>query len=398
MPRQPGPAFLTALVSITLVGTMSLHYFLPVMPEVKRAFGVSDAVAGATFSLALFVMAASTLCYGSLSDRFGRRPVLLAGLTLFCLGCVLCASAASIEMLIAGRALQALGAGCGVTLSRAIARDRFGSDRLVMVISYLAMASTLGSTFSPLIGGLMVDGIGWRGALWFAVVAGVLILIAAWRVLHESRPAHDDAMPTDGMLRNMALLMRNPLFIGYVFSNGMTSGTFMGVAAALALLMKDSLGSSGTEFGLYFITFPTAYSAGLFLASRLGRRVGMELQILAGGIGMAVLVGAQAVLLLSGHVNAATLALPWSAISFVQGLITPNAQAGAIRVRPHLAGTAAGLTMFIHFFLGACFSQIYMLMADGTVRPMVIMMVSGTALTLAFCVLAYTRRGLASRR
>jgi len=389
----PGPIFLLTLVSITLVSTMTMHFFLPVMPEVKKAFASSDGVVGATFSMALFVMAASTLVYGSLADRLGRRPVLLSGLALFCAGSLISVFAVSIEMLIAGRVVQALGAGCGVTISRAIARDRFGADqKLVTVISYLAMASTLGPTFSPLIGGLLVDSVGWRGALWFAVLMGVLVLTAAWRVLAESRPAGDDMEESRGALRNFASLLRNPLFLGYVFSTGMSSGTFMGVAAALAFLMKDTLGRSATEFGLYFMLFPTAYSVGMFCAARLSTRMSMELQILIGGIGMALMVAAQAAALLAGYLSAALLALPWAAISFAQGLITPNAQAGAIRVRPHLAGTASGLTMFIHFSLGALFSQIYLLIADGTAVPMVIVMTVGTGLTLVFCVLAWVKR------
>lgn len=386
------------LVSITLVGTMSLHLFLPLMPEVKKAFAASDAMVGATFSLALFVMACSTLFYGSLSDRYGRRPVLQVGLALFCAGALVSALAPSIEVLLAGRLLQGLGAGCGVTIARAITRDRYGTDSLVKVIAYLTMASTLGSTFSPLIAGLLADSLGWRSVFWFALALGGLIMFGAWRVLTESRPPEDLATQSPGFVRNYASLLSNPMFLGYVLSTGFSSGTFLGVASALTFLLKDYLGRSATEFGLYFMLFPSAYALGSFLGIRLAARTSIETSILIGAVLMALMVAGQAGVMLAGHITVLVLVVPWSLISIAQGLITPNAQAGAIRVRPQLSGTAAGITMFCHFALGAAFVQLYTSIADGTPTPMVYMMSAGTLLTLGFSVLPYALKRHRRRR
>jgi len=380
------------LVSITLVGSMSIHLFLPALPEVKKSFDASDAMVGATFSLALLAMACSTLVYGALSDRLGRRPVLLTGLSLFCLGSLLSALAPSVEALLAARVLQALGAGCGVTLARAIARDRFGSERLLKAIAYLAMATTLATTFSPLLSGLLVDSLGWRSVLWMVFLAGSMILAAAWRVLAESRPAEDAAAQSSGYLRNYASLLSNPVFAGYVLSNGFSSGTFLSVASALTFLLKDYLGRSATEFGLYFALFPAGFVCGNYLAGRLSARISPDTQILTGALIMALLVAGQAALILAGHVTPLVLVIPWCLISMAQGLITPNAHAGAIRVRPHLAGTAAGIAMFCHFALGAAFVQFGTLIADGTPVPMVITMSAGTLLTVAFSAVPFALR------
>ena len=392
-PASPGPAFLFTLVAITLVGTMSIHLFLPLLPDVKQSFDASDAMVGATFSLALFVMAFSTLAYGSLSDRYGRRPVLMAGLALFCAGALVSALAPSIEVLLAGRLIQGLGAGCGVTIARAIARDRYGTDSLVTVIAYLTMASTLGPTFSPLISGLLVDSLGWRSVLWFSVAAGGLILAAAHRVLPESRPTEDLAAQSPGFLRNYGTLLKNPSFLGFVLATGFSSGTFVGVAAAISFLLKDYLGRSATEFGLYFTLFPSAYALGSYLGVRLAARTSIEASVLIGALLMALMVAGQAVVMIAGYVTPLILVIPWSLISIAQGLITPNAQAGAIRVKPQLSGTASGIAMFCHFALGAVFVQIYTAIADGTPMPMVIIMSVGTALTLAFaCLPALMKR------
>ena len=129
--------FLVTLASISLIGPLALNMFLPAMPVVKSVFASSDAVVGLTYSMALLLMACATLVYGSLSDRHGRRPMLLAGLALFILGSGVCAVSNSIYGLMAGRAIQAIGAGCGVTLARAIARDAYGTEGLVKVIAYL---------------------------------------------------------------------------------------------------------------------------------------------------------------------------------------------------------------------------------------------------------------------
>ena len=134
MTATPGPLFALALASISLIGPLAVHLFLPVIPAVKAALGLSEATAQLTFSIALFGMAFATLFYGSLSDRYGRRPVLLSGLALFLIGSALSAAADSIVPLVLGRFLQAIGAGCGITLGRAIAQDVYGRDRLVKAL------------------------------------------------------------------------------------------------------------------------------------------------------------------------------------------------------------------------------------------------------------------------
>src|SRR6202162_2998042 len=162
MTETPGPLFALALASISLIGPLAVHLFMPVIPAVKAALGLSDALAQLTFSIALFGMAFATLFYGSLSDRYGRRPVLLSGLALFLIGSAVSAAADSIIPLVLGRLLQAIGAGCGVTLGRAIAQDVYGRDRLVKALAYLTMFSTIGPMIAPLFGRLLIDIVGLR--------------------------------------------------------------------------------------------------------------------------------------------------------------------------------------------------------------------------------------------
>src|SRR6201987_1469406 len=130
MTATPGPLFALALASISLIGPLAVHLFMPVIPAVKAALGLSEATAQLTFSISLFGMAFATLFYGSLSDRYGRRPVLLSGLGLFLIGSVLSAIAPTPLTLVLGRLIQAIGAGCALTLVRAIARDAYRAEQL----------------------------------------------------------------------------------------------------------------------------------------------------------------------------------------------------------------------------------------------------------------------------
>ncbi len=365
-----GPLFTLALASISLIGPLAVHLFMPVIPAVKIALGLSEALAQLTFSIALFSMAVATLVYGSLSDRYGRRPVLLSGLCLFLAGSAISALANSISVLIAGRLVQAIGAGCGITLVRAIAQDVYGPARLVKAIAYLTMAYTIGPMISPLVGGVLIDFLGWRSVFGFALGAGGLIALGAYLAVFESRPV---ARPTgsSNVLQNYWTLLRHPRFTAFVLQSGFCTGSFLVAATAASGLMKEMLHRPSAEFGLYFLLFPFGLLSGNFITSRIGNRAANETMVMAGSLLSLSAVTVQASLLLSGNVMPLTLFAPGFFITLAQGLSLSYAQAGAMAINPKLAGTAAGMGVFTQNFVGATFAQLYGLLADGTPGPLV---------------------------
>jgi len=370
MTRIPGPWFGLALGMITFIGPLAIHLFFPAIPAVKAAFGLSDAMAQFTFSVAVFGMAFATLVYGSLADRYGRRPVLLSGLGFFLAGTVMSAAAATAPLLVAGRLVQAVGAGCGVTLVRTIARDAYGSERLVQAIAYLTMFYALGPMISPVVGGVLVDMLGWRSVFAFALLVGAVITASAYWVIYETRPI-GEARGGDNVLQSYARLLAQPRFTALVLQTGFSTGTFMILGSAASTLMKELLGRPATEFGIYFVLLPIGFISGTLISSRLGNRASTEAMVLIGSLLCVAAVGVQAVLLLSGHVTPLAFFLPGLFVTMAQGIALPYAQAGAMATIPRLAATAAGIGVFVQQFCGGIFAQLYGLVADGTPAPMV---------------------------
>jgi DHA1 family bicyclomycin/chloramphenicol resistance-like MFS transporter len=384
--QSPGPLFALALAAISLIGPLAVHLFLPVIPAVKAALALSSATAQLTFSIALFSMAIATLFYGSLSDRYGRRPVLLSGLVLFLIGSALSALASSILLLVLGRCVQAIGAGCGLTLGRAIAQDVYGPGRLIKAIAYLTMAYTLGPMLAPIIGGALIDAFGWRSVFGLALVLGGAIAALAYGVVFESHPPRQPRARGDGLLADYGRLFGNLRFSAFVLQSGFSTGSFMVTATAASSLMKETLHQSSTSFGVYFVLFPIGLLCGNVVTSRIGSRVANETMVLAGSLLSITAVATQSALILTGHLTILTLFAPGFFITFAQGISLSYAQAGAMSVNPKLAGTAAGIGVFVQNFCGAAFAQLFGLVADGTARPLT----ETTALSAALCLAAGT--------
>ena len=381
-PRTPGRVFALALGLTALITPLAVHLFFPVIPAVKVALGLSDAYAYLTFSISLFGMAFATLFYGSLSDRYGRRPVLLSGLVLFLIGSVISAAAQTPALLVLGRLVQAIGAGCGLALVRAIARDAYSPEHLVKAIAYLTMFGTLGPMVSPFIGGVLTDAFGWRSVFGFALLAGGAIAITAYLVLYETHPPANRTKSDVSIVQSYVALFRRPRFNAFVLQSGFTTGAFMVMASASASLMTELLHRPATEFGLYFVLFPVGFFTGNFISSRVGNRVASESMVLIGSLlGMAT-VTTQAIVLWYGVLTPLAFFIPGFFITMSQGIGMPYAQAGAMNEIPRFAGTAAGVGVFMQNFFAALFAQLYGLFADGTPLPMSMIALLGAMLGL----------------
>jgi DHA1 family bicyclomycin/chloramphenicol resistance-like MFS transporter len=308
--------------------------------------------------------------------------VLLSGLALFLFGSAVSAIAETANALVLGRLVQAIGAGCALTLVRAIARDAYRAEQLVTVIAYLTMFGTLGPMISPIIGGVLTDTLGWRSVFGFALIAGGAITLTAYLAMYETHPVANRNRSGASVAQSYVALFRRLRFSAFVLTSGFNTGAFMVMASASASLMTELLHRPATEFGLYFLLFPLGFFTGNFISTRIGNRVSSEAMILAGGLLAFASVSGQALVLSSGFVVPLAFFVPGTFITMAQGLAMPYAQVGAMAEIPRFAGTAAGVGVFMQNFGAAIFSQLYGILADGTPRPMMMIAVLCGCLTL----------------
>jgi DHA1 family bicyclomycin/chloramphenicol resistance-like MFS transporter len=387
--QLPGRTFAVSLGLISLITPLAVHLFMPVIPAVKVALSLTDAAAQLTFSISLFGMAFATLFYGTLSDRYGRRPVLLSGLGLFLFGSIISAMAPTANTLIAGRLVQAIGAGCALTLVRAIARDAYSAQHLVKAIAYLTMFGTLGPMISPIIGGVLIDTLGWRSVFGFALVAGTAIAMTSYLSVYETHTVANRSGGGESVARSYLALFSRLRFNAFVFHSGLVTGAFMVMATASASLMTELLHRPATEFGLYFLLFPVGFFTGNLMSSRIGNRISGETMILLGSFLALASVTGQAIVLTHGLVTPLAFFIPGTFVTMAQGIAMPYAQVGAMAEIPRLAGTAAGVGVFMQNFWAAVFAQLYGLLADGTPRPMIRIAVLCGVLILAVGTIPY---------
>jgi DHA1 family bicyclomycin/chloramphenicol resistance-like MFS transporter len=240
---------------------------------------------------------------------------------------------------------------------------------LVTAIASLTMFSTLGPMISPMVGGILIDTLGWRSVFGFALLVGSIILVGAYVVVPETRAP---GSPRRNYVRSYLELLTQIRFLAFVMQSGFSTGTFLVIATASSGFMKELLDRPSAEFGVYFLMFPVGFLCGSFISSRLSGRVVNENMVLTGATLSLVAVAVQSGFLLFGHVSPLVLFLPGFFVTLAQGIALPFGQAAAMAVNPQLVGMAAGLGVFMQNFGGAVFAQLYGLLSNGTPGPLVV--------------------------
>ena len=346
------------LVAISTVGPLALNIFMPSMPGLQSEFGVSYGVVQLTLTLYLIGMAACQLVYGPLSDRVGRRPMLLGGFAVFVAASLAAALAPNIELLIVARLFQALGGAAGIVLARAMVRDVFDRETSASVISYITMAFVVAPMVAPALGGLIDLHFGWRGDFWLLAAFGAIVLAATFRFLPETHVNRNPAGGAMGLVSGAARLLGLPRFRGYTLTLAFTSAVFFAFLGGAPHIMMDVLHRTPMEYGTWFVIISAGYMAGNFLSGRYTKAVGIDRMILIGCIitlGGGLLCFTAAI---SGLLSPATLFIPMCLAAFGNGLTIPNGTAGAISVDPRLTGAAAGWSGFAQMACGAAASQL----------------------------------------
>jgi DHA1 family bicyclomycin/chloramphenicol resistance-like MFS transporter len=366
------------LVAITFISPLANHMFIPAMPLVKEDFQIGDNLAFATLSLTMMTMAVTSIIYGGISDEWGRKRVLLSGLALYTMGAELCWFAQNIEMLLGGRILQGAGAGCGIVLARAIARDVYGMEKISSVIANLTAAYVLGPLLAPTIGAYLVGWEGWRFLFIPISVIGLILIGVVYFSLPETHAADREKPPFSVILRNILRnyfeLLKVPRFVAYALMPGCLSGVFFANAAASAFLAKDALEISTTDFGLWFLWMPAGFMLGNLISGQIGNRLSIGLMTIGGASLCLAIVGVQWVWHATAGLSIAGIMIPGAALGLAQGMCMPYAQTGALRVNPSLAGTASGAVVFSQLFFAGAAEQSVGFLSNGTLIPVMYVM------------------------
>jgi MFS transporter, DHA1 family, multidrug resistance protein len=346
------------LVAISAIGPLSLNIFIPSMPGLQDEFGIPYGKAQLTLTLFLIGMAVCQLIYGPISDRVGRRPMLLGGMAVFVVASVLAALAPSIEVLIGARLLQALGGAAGIVLARAMVRDVFDRDKSASVISYITMAFVVAPMVAPVLGGFIEVIAGWRYDFWLLALLGAAVLAAAWLRLPETLVRRDGAPNAVGLVAGAMHLAGIARFRSYTLTLAFTSAVFFAFLGGAPHIMVDVLHRTPMEYGMWFVLISSGYMLGNFLSGRFTQRVGIDRMMLM-GCGVTTLGGllclAAAAL---GFLSPPTLFVPMAFAALGNGLTIPNGTAGAISVDARLTGAAAGWAGFVQMACGAAASQL----------------------------------------
>lgn len=381
---------ITTLVLLAGVAAMSLNVFLPSLPSMARYFGVDYAVMQLSLSLYLAATALLQLFIGPISDRFGRRSVMLIASAIFTLASIGALLAPDYGTFLGCRLIQAVIAS-GFVLSRAAVRDMVPQDQAASMIGYVSMGMSLVPMIAPVVGGMLDEAFGWQASFVMLALSGAALFALIWFDMGET--ATTRASSLTAQFRQYPALLTSQRFWGYCLSAGFASGAFFAYLGGAPYVATTYFHMDAATLGLYFGAPALGYMAGNFLSGRYAVRYGINRMIMAGALTSTAGMGLLAVLALFGLAGPLPFFGLMVLVGLGNGLLTPSANAGMLSVRPELAGSAAGLGGSFMIGAGACLSALAGWLLGPTTGPLplaLLMLLTSAASIL--CILWVRRR------
>lgn len=376
----PRPWLLT-LAALAALATLSTNILLPSLPVMAPALGVSEAAMTAVLSVFLAVFAVAQLVVGPLSDRIGRRPVVLGGLAVFIAGSVTCALAADLPLLLAGRALQAVGVAAASVLARAAARDRFEGPQLAALLGRTMVVMAAAPGFSPLLGGLVQAAWGWRALFVVLIAAGLALAVAYARIVGETLPAERRRRTAVGALaRGYVGLAGDARFMRPALATAAILGALFAFFGTAPLVLAGDFGFSALQVGLFFAGSVFVVFAAGQVAPRWTARWG-SLAVLRLGAGLATL-GGLAMLAGGGATGLAGFALAICLFLFGMGLVSPTGAALALTPFANQAGQASALLGFLQMAAAAVLATAAATLPGARMDALALVLTSGGLVAL----------------
>jgi len=395
---RPNTLALTALLGLlTALGPLSTDMYLPSLPAIGLALGTDAAAVQLTLSVFLLGFAAGQVVYGPLSDRFGRRRPLLAGLALFVAASVLCALAPTIELLTAARFLQALGASGPIVLARAVVRDLYEGPAAARELSRMGTIMGFVPAAAPILGGFLQRFCGWQANFAVATVIGVLgILVVAGKLPETLANAGRGPLSVTGIFAGYAVLARHRGFLAWLALMSLTYGGLFAYISGSSFVLQGVYHLGEVAFGVAFAIGVGGYIVGTLIAQALVPRLGLERTVAVGVIALATGGLAMLVLVLFGPGHPAEIVGPMTLYLAGVGLVMPQAMAGALAPFPQRAGTASSMAGFVQMLTGAVIGMLVGRSLGAGALPLPIAIATtGIAAATVFHLSRRVRRSLA---
>jgi DHA1 family bicyclomycin/chloramphenicol resistance-like MFS transporter len=371
---------------MTACGTLGMHVIIPALPATARALNMSIGTAQLTITLYLIGLAIGQLLYGPLSDSFGRRPVLLAGLSLFTGASIVTALAPNAALLIVARILQSIGGCAGLVLGRAAVRDGASADKAAGQLALLTLVMAMVPAVAPAIGGYITAYIDWRASYVLLALFGGTTLVACGLLMPETYSPQ--GAPRRSMVIAYARLLRSPRFLGYAVGGACSTTAFYGFMSASPFIFENQLHQPTQRVGLYYLLLMFGVAAGSLganrVAGRLPVRTALRIANSLGIVGAALFALADA-----GNVlSVLTVVAPVSLFMVGAGMASPFALAGSVSVNPQAIGAASGMYGFIQMSYGMLCTVVVETWHPGAIYPVAAVLLGSALLGQAAMMIA----------
>ena len=334
------PPHIVTLILLAGLSALVMNIFLPSLPNMAAHFETDYGIMQLSVAVYLGVNAVLQLVIGPISDKMGRRPIIMWGLIGFCCATIGCIYAPSIGWFLFFRMAQATVV-TAMVLSRAVVRDCVPQDQAASMIGYVTMGMAVVPMIGPAFGGVLDQAFGWQANFWLLLLLGLGLYWLTWADLGET--ARVSGLSLKEQFKQYPELLTSPRFWGYAMASGLASGAFFAYLGGAPFVGTEVFGMTPAELGFFFGAPAIGYFAGNFISGRFSARVGVNRMVFVGSLINATGIGLSMLVFTLGY------GTQWSFFGFMtfvglgNGMVIPNATAGMLSVRPHLAGTASGL-------------------------------------------------------
>lgn len=386
---RQAPLWLLGL--ITFSGTLAMHIFVPALPEAGRDLGASVGTMQMTMSVYILGLAAGQLVYGPISDRFGRRPVLMVGLVIYASTGLWAAFAPDVHALIVLRLLQALGGCSGMVIGRAMVRDTALAKEAAQRLALMNLMVVIGPGVAPLLGSALAATFGWRSIFFLLAALGVVNFLFTWTLLPETKPA-TTSTHASALARNYGQLLKSPAFLGYALGGGCATTAMYGFVAASPFIFTHQLGRPDYEVGMYLAIQFSGVWLGSVIAARLVSKVPIDR--LAVGANLASVLAALCFLaaVLAGQLSVPVVVGSMFFFAAGAGIASPAAMTQAIGVNPKVIGSASGLYGFSQMGVGAVCTAITGLGSNPALSAALVLVAAGVIAQASFWIALRSRQ------